>query len=162
VKIKRQITDTEFNNARQQYLPTMRNLARCYTHVLSPESLTAACDTALWRCLQSYDESFGQSFTSSLYRFIYWECTRTIKEEKCSNTPIIGDVEGEHESMAINMILDDYLSLLSNRDRRIVEARFFESCTFDEIAQREGYSKQGIKDIVDRSISVMSEAALAA
>jgi DNA-directed RNA polymerase specialized sigma subunit len=57
------------------------------------------------------------------------------------------------------MMLEDYLSMLPDRERRIVEARFLENRTFDDIARQESLSKQGIKDIVDKSISVMSEAA---
>lgn len=162
-KTKRHIGNTEYETARAEHLELITNVARQYSNVLSPEALAAAGDMALWRCLQNYDPCFGQKVASSLYRFIHWECLRAIQEQrKYSTISIIGDVESEAESVAIQMILDDYLSLLSRRERRIVEAKFLENKTLAEIGAVEGYSKQGIKDIVDRSIGVMSEAALAA
>jgi len=157
----REITNAEFNKARNQHIVLMHNLARRYAGLLSDEVREAACDIALWRCLRSYDPKFGQKVASSLYRFVQWECLRAIQEEQatCPDSPITSEVEDEPESVAIGMILNDYLSLLNTKARRIVEARFLENRTLDEIAQVEGYSKQGIKDIVDRSIGVMSEAA---
>ncbi len=160
---KRHISNTEYETARAEHLELITNVARQYSGSLSPDTLAAAGDIALWRCLQNYDPSFGQKVASSLYRFIHWECLRAIKEKKKHQAlSIVGDIESEEESVAIQMILNDYLSLLSQRERRIVEARFLENRTLAEIASIEGYSKQGIKDIVDRSMVVMSEAAQAA
>ena len=159
-KSKKHVSNQEFESARAEHLGLITNVIRQYANVLSPDALSAAGDIALWRCLQYYDPSFGQKVVSSLYRFIHWECFRAIQEnKKFSNAPIIGDVEDNIEFTAIQMILDDYLSLLSRMERRVIEARFLENRTFAEIATVEGYSKQGIKDIVDRSIGVMSKAA---
>lgn len=162
MKEKRFISDQEFEAARRQHLQLIQNVARVYATSLSPEELQAAGDMALWRCLQSHNPKYGSKFTTSLYRFIHWECIRAIKERRANETTLVGDVEGTTDNQAIQMILEDYLNLLDERDRRIVEARFLESCTFEEIANREGYSKQGIKHIVERSLSVMSEAAQSA
>jgi len=160
--MKRHISNIEYDNARQEHLELITNVARQYNNVLSPETLVAAGDIALWRCLQNFDPQFGQRVASSLYRFIHWECLRAIQEHKrYSNISITGDVESDDESVATQMMLDDYLSLLSQMERRIVEARFLENKTLAEIGAVEGYSKQGIKDIVKRSMDVMSEAALA-
>lgn len=159
--MKRYISNTEYNRAHDEHLKSITKFARQYSSALSKDALVAAGDMALWRCLQTYDPRFGQKVASSLYRFIRWECLRAIKENrKYSSDSLIGDVEDDIESVAIQMILDDYLSLLTKIERRIIEARFLESRTLAEIAHVEGYSKQGIKDIVDRSIEVMSEAAL--
>lgn len=160
MKTKRNISNEEFNEARTPRIQELiQNVSRTYSQSLSPATLQAAGDMALWRCLQNHDPKYGSRFTTSLYRFVHWECLRSIGEQKAPDTTLIGDIEGSNESIAIQMILDDYLGLLKTRDRRIIEARFFESCTFEEIAQREGFSKQGIKDIVDRSVSTMAEAA---
>ena len=160
-KIKKTISNSEFNNARKKHLTTIQNTCKAFNGALSPDALVACGDIALWRALQSFDASFGQSFPSSLYRFVRWECFRAIQENQSREINMNGGdtIECNDNSTLRQMILDDYLSVLSNRDRRIVEARFFESCTLQEIAHREGYSRQGIKDIVDRSISIMSELA---
>ncbi len=160
---KKQICNNDFETARKQHLELIRRVSHRYSGSLTPEELSAAGDIALWRCLQSYDPQYKQQVASSLYRFIHWECLRAIQEHNkhnnSNNLPIIDDMAGDTESMSTQMILDDYLSLLTQRERRIVEARFLENRTFAEIATTEGYTKQGIKCIVDRSIVAMSEAA---
>lgn len=162
MKAKRTISNREFEEARTPEVRLLlTNLTRHYSNALSSDVLQAVGDMALWRCLQNHDPKYGSNFNTSLYRFVHWECLRAIGEQRPSGMAILGEVEIPGESMSIHMILDDYLGLLDTRDRRIIEARFLENCTFAEIAQREGFSKQGIKDIVDRSISTMSEAAQA-
>jgi len=158
---KNAVSDKEFNNAREAHLERIQNTCRAFSGALSPDALTACGDIALWRALQNFDESFGQSFTSSLHRFIKWECLRALQDKTKGREVHMngGDVEAMDDSVSQKMILDDYLSILSNRDRRMVEARFLENCTFQEIAHREGYSKQGIKNIVERSVALMAELA---
>lgn len=159
-KHKHHVTDAEFNTARRQHLELITSLTKQYANVLSSDALVAAGDIALWRCLQNFDPQFGQRVSSSLYRFVHWECLRAIQENpKRPVVPMVEDVEGKAESVAIRMILNDYLSILTVKARRIVEAKFLENRTFAEIARIEGYSKQGIKNIVDRSVGMMSEAA---
>lgn len=157
--MQRHVTNQEFDTARAEYREYIQNVSHGYAPSLSPEALQAAGDMALWRCLQAYDARYGQTIRSSLYRFIHWECLRAIREQKLTSMSLLGDVESSNECVDTQMMLEDYLSLLPDRERRIVEARFLENRTFDDIAQREGFSKQGIKDIVDKSISMMSEAA---
>jgi DNA-directed RNA polymerase specialized sigma24 family protein len=159
MKSKRTISNQEFDAARTEYKEYIDNVSRGYASSLSPEALQAAGDMALWRCLQAYDARYGQTIRSSLYRFIHWECLRTIREQKLTSMSLLGDVESSGKCVDTQMMLEDYLSMLPDRERRIVEARFLENRTFDDIARRESLSKQGIKDIVDKSISVMSEAA---
>jgi len=156
---KRTVDDQEFNAARNQYDNRMMRVSQKYAGSLSPDRRKACCDMALWRCLQAYDSSYGQSVASSLHRFVRWECLNAIREQGQPLIPLADDMESPEETLAISMILDDYLSLLTQRDRRVIEARYLESCTFSEIAVREHCSIQGVKNIVDRSMSVMTEAA---
>lgn len=47
------------------------------------EDEASACEmNALWRCLSYHDDSHGQKFTTSLYRFIEWECRRERSNKK--------------------------------------------------------------------------------
>lgn len=154
------VTDAEFNAAKIKYCVQIINWTKRFANILSDEARRASGDIALWRNLQNYKPTFGQSFPSSLYRYVRWECLSAIQENKADSLQILGDIS-DKEHISIKMILDDYLSLLSKRDRRIVEAKFLKSHTLKEIAQIEGYSKQGIKNIVDHSLAKMSKAALA-
>ena len=157
--MSRQVSDTEFNKARKEYLSYMKSVAQKYANALSPDMLSAAIDMALWRCLQNHKPEYGQKLSSSLYRFINWECCRAIRENKQRSCEVIDEVAGDNESVSIKMILDEYLSLLKPRDRRIVEARYLYNRTFTEIGVEEGCSRQAIQGIVVRSINTMAEAA---
>jgi len=158
VKLKRKISNQEFETARTTHIKTfIYNISKVYSS-LSSDTRNAAGDVALWRCLQSHDPKYGSRFTTSLYRFVQWECKRAMKEQIVTDVTLFGEVKDDNETLAIHMLLDDYLCLLGERDRRIVEAKFLENYTLDEIARTEGLSKQGIKNIVDRSILIMSEA----
>jgi RNA polymerase sigma factor (sigma-70 family) len=157
---KRRISNREFEAARTPEIQTyIQNVARTYAKQLSSDVRQSSGDIALWRCLQSHNPNGGNSFTSSLYNFVHWECRRalTLEQRKCATTT--SDIESTNDNIITQMVLDDYLGLLGSRERRIVEARFLESCTLLEVATREGLTKQGVRNIVQRAISLMAEAA---
>jgi RNA polymerase sigma factor (sigma-70 family) len=159
----REISNDEFEAARTpQIRELITSITKSYAGSLCPGTLQCAGDMALWRCLKKHDPKYGSSFTTSLYRFINWECLHALRIQRNKTVTLVNDIEGPGETATTHMILDDCLRILGTKERRIIEARFLENCTFEEIGLREGYSKQGIKIIVDRSISTMSEAAKAA
>lgn len=47
--------------------------------------------------------------------------------------------------------LDCYGSLLTDRQQSIMSQYAFENCSLSEIAEREGISRQGVRDIIVRS-----------
>ncbi len=155
------IKNNDFNKKRDEHRRFIKCVLKKYLSVLSEDMLTACGDIALWRCMKSYDESYGQSFSSSLYRFIRWECLRMIGEQKPRHiTGIHPEVESRDNSIENKLLLEDCLSILSSKERRMVEARYLYGMTLREIASREGYSDQGVKNIIDRCISAMGKIAV--
>lgn len=78
---KRDVTELEFslawNNASHQNL--MGSVCCQFRKLLPQESLDSAKMVALWKCLSSHNENYGQQFTSSLWRFIRWECLKALE-----------------------------------------------------------------------------------
>lgn len=157
--MKKKVTNEELRQAKRQYAETLQRTTARYANILSAEMREACGDMALWRCLQCYDPSFGQSVSSSLFRFIHWECRKAIRE--LNNMVQCGELreqETEDKTPCLTMMVNDCLSTLSSRDRRMVEARYLHRCTLQEIANQEGYSRQGVKNILDRCLSRMAKA----
>jgi RNA polymerase sigma factor (sigma-70 family) len=156
---KKQITNDELYEAKQKYAYTIKRTTEQYRHVLSIEVREACGDMALWKCLQCYDPSFNQSVSSSLFRFIHWECRRALRDlrPKTPHSQLHENVT-QDETQYLNMIINDCLGVLCSRDRRIIEDRYLYQYTLQEIANKEGCSRQGVKHIIDRCLNRMSKA----
>ena len=76
----KKISDKEFEEAYKN--TDNRNMIRMvcasFSNTLSSDILESCGMLALWKCLRSHDEKYGQKFTSSLYRFVRWECIREL------------------------------------------------------------------------------------
>ena len=86
--MKKKISDEEFKAA---YTNTdnkniIKKVISKYDKIISPDNLESCGDNALWRTLQSHDESYEQKFTTSLYRFCEWECKRELRRNNRKNT----------------------------------------------------------------------------
>jgi RNA polymerase sigma factor (sigma-70 family) len=133
----------------------------CYTYRKSlPPSVLKSCgEAAVWRCLQSHKEGMGQRFTSSLYRFLHWECLREIHQNSTKlDTLEISEHEApENVSMLDRLILKECLESLPETERKIVIARFIENRTLTDIGNMFNYSRQGIRNILFRSLTKMKK-----
>lgn len=58
----------------------------------------------------------------------------------------------------LGMLLDRYESLLTERQRSILRQYTDENCSLSEIAEREGISRQGVRDIIARAERQLREA----
>ena len=57
----------------------------------------------------------------------------------------------------LGMLLDRYEDLLTERQRSILRQYTDENCSLSEIAEREGISRQGVRDILNRGSKQLSE-----
>ena len=58
----------------------------------------------------------------------------------------------------LGMLLDRYEQLLTERQRSILRQYTDENCSLSEIAEREGISRQGVRDILTRAERQLREA----
>lgn len=57
----------------------------------------------------------------------------------------------------LGMLLDRYEQLLTERQRSILRQYTDENCSLSEIAEREGISRQGVRDIINRGSNLLHE-----
>jgi predicted DNA-binding protein YlxM (UPF0122 family) len=57
----------------------------------------------------------------------------------------------------LGMLLDRYEPLLTERQRSILRQYTDENCSLSEIAEREGISRQGVRDIIARGSNLLHE-----
>ena len=60
--MSRQVSDTEFNKARKEYLSYMKSVAQKYANALSPDMLSAAIDMACGDVYKTISQSTGKNY----------------------------------------------------------------------------------------------------
>ena len=155
----KKISDKEFEEAYKN--TDNRNMIRMvcasFSNTLSSDILESCGMLALWKCLRSHDEKYGQKFTSSLYRFVRWECIRELVSHNRKPTLTQETTEDFEDFNAENDEIMEFVNLLSPNQREIIYLRFYENCTFAEIGQKQGYTKQAARQNVNKSISRLRE-----
>lgn len=154
----RNITNEEFerarNNTDNQKIINM--VCSKYAQQLSRDVLKQCGDCAIWECLQVHDEK-RQKFTSSLYRYVNWNCLRELRAYK----PCGIDMEFDDRISDDNIYehsLDDYLRCLTPIERHIVKLKYENNYTLKDIAKFTGYSRQWISEVLHKSLSKIKKA----
>ncbi|WP_133541061.1 sigma-70 family RNA polymerase sigma factor [Microbacterium sp. BK668] len=70
---------------------------------------------------------------------------------------LLSRTTGEWERAELGMLLWAALRRLSPRDRRVVQLRFFEDCTQDDIAARVGVTQMTVSRILTRTLRALRE-----
>lgn len=68
---------------------------------------------------------------------------------------VLGTVDEELESTVDRALVESLLEVLSARDRQIVELRFYEQLSQQEIADRVGVSQMHVSRLLSRSLTLM-------
>jgi len=151
--MKKKISDEEFNLA---YKNTdnkniIKKVISKYDKIISPDNLESCGDNALWRTLQSHDESYDQKFTTSLYRFCEWECKRELRRNNRKNTinaigiHNIPSDELNSYSYENSRNFEDFLEILDDLEKEIIEKKFRQNKNMTEISIDLNISKTEVK-----------------
>lgn len=121
------------------------------------ESTLEACgDIGLWKCLKSHDPTKGNKFTSSLYRYVTWECLNALSEHRKMLTNFDAD-KCYYENSFDVVVFNDILDSLSQKEKRVLLSRFLEKKTLREIGEEEGCSQYKVKKILQKTIEKITE-----
>lgn len=123
-----------------------------YRGKLDEDTLKTCGLNALWRCLQNHNESFSTKFTSSLWRFVNWECKKELRTLATSKyKPLeLFDVANEEEEMY--SVFDDLHDVLDQEYCQIIKLRFLEKMTLREIGNKFGYTKEAARQKLEKAI----------
>lgn len=166
MKRLRKVSDVEFeaawNNTDNRIL--IKSETGKYYNVLTVEERNDCGLAALWKALQYYKKKFGQKFTTSLYRFVHWECKRQIERnrKRKPQTNIEFDIEQEKlDDTDLVFIREKFEAMPNCWQKRWLKQHFFEFKTVEQIAKRNRVSretarqrlKQAVKALRDRVLS---------
>lgn len=156
--MKKIITSQEFETAYKnlEYKRLIGKAVRRYNKVLDYDERLVAGLTALQKCLESHDDSYGQKFTTSLWRFCDWECRRILKSKKNHQknvslfhfSELLQD-EGPSEE---TLMVRECVSLLDEPNRKIINQYYFDNLTMEEIGKINGYSRETARKNINKSV----------
>jgi RNA polymerase sigma-B factor len=104
----------------------------------------------------SEEEVLEAMEAGSLYRLVSLDGPATRDDDETSElVSCLGDDDAAFEQIEHRAELDDLLGALPDRERRIVELRFFEGMTQSEIAERVGVSQMHVSRLLARSLEML-------
>lgn len=104
----------------------------------------------------SEEEVLEAMEAGSLYRLVSLDGPATRDEDEASElVACLGDDDPGFEQIERRAELDDLLGVLPDRERRIVELRFFDGMTQSEIAERVGVSQMHVSRLLARSLEML-------
>jgi len=168
MQLKKPVTNEDFNKAytNKDNRNIIYSVLSRYAKVIDKEVLESCAQMGLWRCLGQHDDSYGQKFTTSLWRFVDWECKkelRKVKREKevgatTMAAPIMDMLDSkilEKNSIESSEIMhvNECLDLLPKKDKEILYMYFFENRTMEEIGKIHGCSKQNTGQKIAKALA---------
>jgi RNA polymerase sigma factor (sigma-70 family) len=142
--VKKKITDKDFLSAKDDI--NNKNIlfaaSKKYKFSLNADEIQSCADLALWKCLIHHNHTYKRKFTTSLFKFMMWECLHMIRE-KSNFCQILYDSAEDLQDIMDNFIdAHIYLDKLKPNDRNVLCDRFFNHMTLSEIGNKYSYSKE--------------------
>lgn len=158
--MKKKISNEDFslayNNSDNKNI--IKKVMSKYDKIISPDNLESCGDNALWRTLQSHDDSYDQKFTTSLYRFCEWECKRELRRNNRKNTinPVgIHNISNEDLNFCFyenSINFDELLEILDDTEKQIIDKKFRQNKNMTEISEDLQINKNEVKKKINSSL----------
>jgi RNA polymerase sigma factor (sigma-70 family) len=109
----------------------------------------------LWRVLQYHRDGMGQKFTTSLYKFVDWECKKRLKERKREKRQIpidtlAIDIADKTKDESISHLLE-CMTMLPKPYYDILDMYYFQDMTLEEIGNRLGFTKEAARQNINKA-----------
>jgi RNA polymerase sigma factor (sigma-70 family) len=159
----RHITNEEYEKAYKDRnnQNIIKAASASYTKVLDPDTLENCRMNALWRAMAYYRSDKNQKFTSSLWKFVLWECNKELRKTKVQlNSVQLSllkiDCETEDQNIA-KYEVQDLLLTLSKEDRGVIESYYFQKKTMEEIGRELGITKEAARQRISRILKKLKK-----
>ncbi len=154
-------TTDKLTKTQQDNRNIMRTVTSRYSALIPAEELHTCALQALWRCLSYHDDTKGQKFTTSLWRFTDWECKRELRRKhtkKNINTVSVFDfdIEEESESPTAESVRE-CVALLPAQHKELINQYYFENRTMEEIGRLHNYSKEAARQKIGKAVRRLQE-----
>lgn len=170
--IRREVTDEEFNQAlaNEDNKRLIKSVLRSYRRLIPEDDLECCGLDGLWRCLGYHREGMGNKLTTSLHKFVHWECRRKLKkimreaEHRAINISAIetqDKFEIPEPTMSSDMVnMLECVSVLREPHRELIKEYYYDQRTMEEIGQRHGYSKEAARQKINRAVKELKKLCL--
>ena len=155
----KQVTNNDIYKALDDInnIKIMNKVVNIYYRYLSKDEAESCKLNGLWKALGCHDNEKGSKFTSSLYRYVKWECQSTLREKyKFVYYSIDCDIEESNRKIFNDVDISEYFQTLSNTDKKIMQMRFIDSLSLEAIGKTFHISRQAVKQRIDKSIKLIS------
>jgi DNA-directed RNA polymerase specialized sigma24 family protein len=140
-----------------------------YRNGLDDQQRESIGQYAVWRALQYYKKEFGQKFTTSLYRFIHYECCRELKKVRRSGHlqrygPDVSEMGLAHQEpeprqvdprlVRVAEMIDKFLP---KRVAVVMRRHYLERQPLDEVAAEAGMSREAAGRAITWGVERMRE-----
>lgn len=142
----------------------MRSITNKYANVLTEEEIYSCMMRATLRCLAHHENDKGNKFTTSLWRFITWECNRELtKKFKETNNQFVSinefdnfDYQAVEESDDISN-LRECIGLLPQAEQELIKEYYFDRYTMEEIGVKHKYTKEAARQKINKALVKLKE-----
>lgn len=153
---KRKVTNEEFEQAytNKDNRLIIRSVTSMFANVIPEDELVSCGLNALWRCLSQHQSSYGQKFTTSLWRFTNWECLRELKNiQRTKKSLNIDNINVSTKQVSENLShLRECMTLLSESNKQLIQEYYLDKRTMEEIGKLHGYSKEAARQKINRAV----------
>lgn len=155
---KKEVTNQQYEEAyrNEDNIKVINKVLSLYQDL--PSEVRKDCGLkALWRCLQFHEPEKGNKLTTSLWRFVRWECEnekkklRTLKSRRRNKSIELFDVEDTTTVTAD--VFSDIDLILDTESSSIIRLRFVEKMTLKEIGAKFGYTKEAARQKLNHALS---------
>lgn len=166
---RKNVTNEEFTVALADTNNTniIRSVCNGYRNILSEDELHSCGLNALWRTLQYHRPEYNQKFTTSLYRFIDWECKREVRRVKNSRKYVVASLsEQGYDQLSTGDLcekpevlhLRECISLLPEEwQRTVIRQYYLDNRTMEEIGVINGYSKEAARQKINKAMASLKD-----
>lgn len=171
---KRHVSNEEFEAAmkNKDNANLIRSISKRFYPLIDHEDLRSACHLGLWRALQYHDPKFGQKFTTTLFRFVRWECQKELRRQGLAKKRFVQFPQADYSSYDTaeedGRLLDferrdelehvkSRMKKLSGEHRRLVEMRYIKGMSTEDIGEVQGYSKETARKRLMEAVNVLRE-----
>lgn len=157
--MSRSVSNDEFESAAKD--PNNRGIIRfvCNQYKFLSQDILITCGlNGLWKCLENHDPKAGNKFTTSLYRFVKWQCVDQARIHNNNRyVELREDIIDESPAVLDCMIVHEYMEKLPYLHRKVIYGKFFEGKNGQEIAKDLGCTRENVRQLLNRAISSLRE-----
>ena len=141
------ITNEEYEQAYQNTdnIKLIKYVMGRFSERLNIDEMRESGQIALWKSLRRHDDKYGQKFTTTLYRYLWWEALKTLQDKSKPTVQYGYSGEPVVQDAYVASDLKDILECLSDVDRQMLIDRYIGLYTLEELGEKYGMKRESTR-----------------